>query len=133
MAVSSNQLTTRRDEGRIGVPVAANKRLYEGTLCFAASGLASDVIGTNGVNPFLGILVREADNTGGLAAATKAELLTCGQFLLTGAGFAQTDVGKLAYGVDNFAVSPTATNQPFVGTITEFVSATQVWVEINRR
>ncbi len=54
-----------------------------------------------------------------------------GQFLLTGSGFAITDKGANVYASDNFTITKTSTNNVLVGTIADYVSSTQVWVEID--
>jgi len=112
------------------VPVEESTHLYENTLAFInASGYADDDT-NSGANRFGGIVVKEADNSSGADAAINVELCIDGQVLLTGAGFAATDVGAPVYAVDNYAIVKTATANSFVGRISEYVSATKVWVDI---
>lgn len=53
-----------------------------------------------------------------------------GRHLLTTSGMAQSNVGDMMYAADNQTVGATASNAHKIGPITEFVSATQVWVDI---
>jgi hypothetical protein len=133
MATTANQLMRHRNAGsRRSQPAKAAKHFYEGTLAYneAASGYLTDVISTN-ANKFRGIVISEVDNSGGASGEKDVELYTAGEFVLKGAGLAQTDVGKPVYGVDNDTISTDSTDKPRVGTITEFISTTRVAVEID--
>lgn len=140
MAVTANQITKRqgRDGKRLKVPVAANKVLYGGTLCFLdAGGDASDVINTD-VGKFCGIVVDDVDNTGGAdgsaggVGAKFVEVWTDGTFELpmSGADLVVADLGKTVYAVDNYSLSETAADQPVVGHIVGIVSTSVALVAI---
>ncbi len=134
MAVTANQIVKRqgRDGKILNVPVAANKVLYEGTLCFLdAGGDASDVINTD-VGKFVGIVREKADNTGGADAAIEVEVWTDGTFELpmSGADLVLADLGKTVYAVDNYALSETAADQPVVGHIVDIISTSVARVAI---
>lgn len=80
---------------------------------------------------FAGIAVEDYDNSGGAAGDEEIRVLKEGQFLLEGAGFAQTDVGQPVFASDDQTITKTyASNLQEVGVISEYVSATQVWVKI---
>jgi hypothetical protein len=134
MAVTENQAVKRqgRDGNIVSVPVAANKVLYEGTLCYLdAGGDASDVINTD-VGRFVGIVRTKADNTGGADAAINVDVWTDGTFELTlsSATLVLGDVGKTVYGVDNSTISETGADQPEVGVVRKYISTTKALVEI---
>lgn len=135
MAVTANQIIRAQEPGglRSGL-VIDNTHFYEGTLCFtvAASGHITDVIATT-ANAFAGIVRKEVDNTltGHTAGGKAIEFYTRGCFLLTTSGASQAWVGDSIYAVDNYTVNATSTNQPRVGKCKEYVSATQIWVEID--
>lgn len=133
MAVTANQVIQRQKPGVRSAPVAGSTTLYEGTLAFINSSGYLDDDTANGANSFFGIVYAKKDNSSGSNGDLTAECYTDGSFLLTGSGFAQTDVGKLAYATDNYTItaSPTANNVP-IGRITQYVSATKVWVAIGR-
>lgn len=134
MAVTTNQVINRKNVERGSCPVAAATTLYEGTIAFInSSGYAVGTTG-NGSNLLGGVVVREVDNSAGAAGDEHVEYYRQGRFLLTGSGFAQTDVDKPAYVTDNYTATPTQTdNAIYFGTITEYVSATQVWAEIDTK
>ena len=69
-------------------------------------------------------------NSAGANGGIDGEYYTEGQFLLTSSGLTAADIGKKAYLVDNATVGLSSTNSIYVGRITEVVSATQCWVDI---
>lgn len=130
MAVTADQLAVRSDDCLGSCPVAASTLLYANTLVFRnSSGYADDDI-ASGANPFLGIARRQYDNSAGSNGDITAEFYIDGVFLLTGSGFAQTSVGKLAYASDNFTLTLTATDNALIGVIVGYKSSTQVYVKI---
>ncbi len=134
MAVTANQVVKRQGrDGKIrSVGVAADAVIYEGTLVYEdAGGDAAGVI-VDETTSFLGIARKKVDNTGGADGDLNIELWTDGDFELTldsGSAVA-ADLGKVVYGVDNYTVSETATDQPRVGTIVKVVDTSTVWVSI---
>lgn len=120
MAVTADQLITARIPGTgrlIEGLVEAGEVLYAGTMAFwDADGYLTPVI-TAGANGFAGIVRKQVDNSAGADGDLKAELYTEGDFTLPLASVAQTDVDTLAYAVDNYTLSLTATSQSLVGKI----------------
>jgi predicted RecA/RadA family phage recombinase len=114
---------------KVRVPAAA-ERLFEGTMCFAnASGYAS---GTAGGAEFLGVVVRECNNTGNSAGDLDAEVYQNGVFYhFTTATMAQTHVGLKLYATDDQTITSASTSNSYVGTCAEFVSASKVGVRID--
>ena len=134
MAVTANQkITARNQRSRVGVPVASSKHIYQGTMAFIASGYLTDVSGATGTNQLAGIVIDEKDNSSGSNGDLTAEVYEEGSFLLTGSGFAQSDVGSKVYASDNYTITKTSTNNSPVGRIDEFVSSTQVMVQIDKQ
>lgn len=132
MATTTNARITRRDSDKGSVPVAASKLLPANGLVFRNdAGFATDVVAV-GVNPFLGLAEKEANNSSGAAGDINVELLREGQFLLpfTGSTLTQADIGKNVFATDNNVLSLTATDRTFVGVLSEFVSATSAYVDI---
>jgi predicted RecA/RadA family phage recombinase len=130
MAVTANQMVTKSNTTRSKVPVAGSKRIYRGTLVFAASGLATDVI-ADGANKFMGVAVDEADNSAGAASAISVEVEREGRFLLTGASLTQAMVGTRCYATDNYTITNVATETTYIGVFDEFVSATEAWIRLD--
>ena len=132
MAVTTAQLIDRKECLLGGGPVSASATLYEGTFCFEdADGYLEDDT-ASGVNSFAGVVKKTADNSSGSDGAINVDFYKNGQFLLTGSGFAQTDVGQPVYASDNYTITKTrAAAAVYAGKIVEYVSATQVRVEID--
>lgn len=129
MAVTAGQLVERQGTAdRRGGPVNASTTLYAGTMVFVTAGGYLD--DTAGGAQFFGIAVDTYDNSAGASGDIQGECWTSGAFLLTGSGFAQSDVGSLIYASDNYTVTTTSTSNSLIGRIKEFKSATQVWVEL---
>lgn len=134
MAITANRIVKRQGrDGALGsLGVAAGKHLYEGSLAYEdIYGYATDEI-VDETTVFLGVVREEVDNTDGSNGDLTAEFWTDGDFDLPVAGgtLVAADVGKTAYGVDNSDVSETATAQPPVGLIKEYVSASVARVAI---
>jgi len=131
MAVTANQLYVRQDGMRASLPVAASTRIYEGTLVFESAGYADDDTGA-GIKKFVGIAIEEKDNSAGSAGDLNVEIWKTGIFELTGSGFAQADVGEMAYATDNYTIAsgPTASGVP-IGEIVEYLSSSRVAVSID--
>lgn len=141
MAVTTDQYT-RRKGGTASTdvyPMLAAIKCPHLSLAFvdATTGLLTNIVDT-GSNKFAGVIKGGSagdgigqDNTNGANGAVDAELYHNGKFLLTGSGFTQADVGKKAYASDNYTVSVAASSKTYIGTVKEFVSATEIWVEID--
>ena len=132
MSVAADQLIERQDTCRGGGPVAASTVLYAGTLAFEdANGYFNDDT-ASGANKFAGVVITRADNSGGSAGDVTCELHRKGRFLLTGASFAQTSVGKKVHASDNYTLTLTpGAATCYVGVITEYLSSTKAVVEID--
>lgn len=131
-AVTENKLIRHAPETAKGfLPVAASTRLYQGTFAFETpAGYADDDTGV-GANQFAGVVIAEKDNSAGAAGDLKVELWKEGLFQAEGSGFAQDDVGKDAYAIDNFTVV-TAYQAAAVriGKVEEYISSTKIMVRI---
>lgn len=131
MAVTADQLIVRQGvEQRRQVTLAAAKTLYSGTLVFIDSnGRATDVTST-GSNKFAGVAADRYDNSGGAAGAIDGEVITKSAIKLTGSGFTQATVGVDIYASDNYTITATSTNNTKIGKCSKYVSATEIWVEL---
>lgn len=130
MAVTANQLIARKDGNRQSYKAAASTRIYEGTLVYINSGGYADDDTASGVNTFGGISIREVNNASGSNGDLDVECWIEGTFELPGSGFTIADVGKVAYGTDNFTVNVAGTGAR-IGKIVEYVSTTSVMVKID--
>lgn len=136
MAVSTiDRKVTKRGHfgGLAHLPVAADIVIPHGRAVFAiaASGLATNTSAA-GANKFMGISHERIDNTGGANGDRDVEFWIRDRFELAGSGFGQDDVGKKAYAPDNGdTLTTTSAGASLIGTISEFISATLVEVDID--
>lgn len=125
-AAQATQKTQHVYEGQI--PIAASTTLYGGTLVFInLSGYATGTYGAGFL--FAGVAKKDYANTGS-AGALSAEVYEGGKFLLSGTGFTQALVGRSAFATDNYTVSSSAGSGIRIGTFEQYVSSTQMWVNI---
>lgn len=130
MAVTAAQTPRTKSGDCSDHPVLASAVMYGGTLGFLEGGYANSDTDT-GNNKFAGIVRDTVDNSSGGNGAKSCEFKRKGLFLLTGSGFAIGDVGVAVYASDNFTITKTSTNNVQIGKIAKFVSATEVWVDID--
>lgn len=129
MAVTANQINKAQGaRRRQRVPLAAEK-VYQGTFLYRnSSGYGT---GTSGTNTFAGIVVETVDNSGGSAGDLACEVYQEGVFELPLGSAAITDLGALVYGTDNYTLTKTASTNPKIGRIVEWVSTGIVRVAID--
>jgi predicted RecA/RadA family phage recombinase len=123
-----------RKEGElVQLPVAASTKLFKGSIvALDSSGYAvkgQDTAST----PVAGIAYEQSDNSAGAAGDKKIRVWRTGVFSLPCASATQAWVGQTVYAVDDnlVALADTTTNDQPVGTVVEFVSATEVKVQVN--
>lgn len=135
MAKSAAQIVSRRHGcERRNIKPAAATTLYGMCLAFRnASGFGVNTTGS-GLFRFAGVVQESGvDNSSGAAGDKDGWCYPEGVFLLTGAGtFTQADVDKKVYATDNFTITldGAATGAVLIGTVNEFYSTTQLWVEL---
>lgn len=131
-AVSANQVTKMVDACGLRKGKAAAENLYAGTIAFfnATTGYITGDDNA-GANAFAGIVREQVDNSGGAAGDLDVELYTSGVAYLTGSSFTQASVGDLIYAIDNYTIQASATSAAKVGRAVDYVSATQLGVELN--
>lgn len=131
MALASSINVEEKDGVLHSSPVAVDI-IYRGAMVmYNTSGFLAPCA-TGAGNVFAGIAEEEVDNSAGSAGDVECKHKSEGVYLLTGAGFVQGDVGEDVYASDDDTVTKTSLNNPKVGKIMKFVSATQVWVKLER-
>ena len=120
--------------GGIGsAPVAASTIIYKGSIvAISAAGYAIPATDTAGLL-VVGIAHETVDNSAGAAGAKVIRYVYGRRFNLTASGtINQSSVGDMLMVADDSTVTDatTATNDIAVGTCVEYVSATEVWVEV---
>ncbi|MBI5189096.1 MAG: hypothetical protein HZA22_00280 [Nitrospirae bacterium] len=133
MSALTKDRNTVRKEGDYAVyPVKAAKKIFAGSIvCIGADGYALPGSDTAGLK-FVGIARGYVDNTSGASGALKVEVWRRGAFELAASGMAITNAGDKVYVVDDQTVGLAATtaNDVACGKITEFNTATSVYVDV---
>ena len=117
---------------KLSVPVAAGETIIDGVICIVSGGylynMASGVVG-------IPVIAREyVDNSSGSAGDVEALTEYGGAFEFTFGAVAQTDVGGVAYIVDNDVLANNPADGAYAnqfGTIIEWVSTTKAIVSLN--
>ena len=132
MAALTESKEVPEKDGIIHAAPMAVDIIYRGALVvYNAAGYLAPASGASG-EIFAGVAEEEVDNSAGSAGDEVCRYKKEGIYLLEGAGLAQGDVGEQVYASDDQTITKTAgTNAP-VGKIVEYVSATQVWVKLDR-
>jgi len=133
MSALTDNVEINEKEGKIAsCPVVASDILYRGALLkHNAAGYLAPCAAEAGAR-FAGVCYQKVDNSAGAAGDVEGKVIQKGTFLMTGAGFAQSDVGNNAYASDDNTISNTqGANEQDVGVVVGYVSATQVWVKID--
>lgn len=112
--------------------MAASTTIYKGAyVMLDSSGLAVPAaIGANNAG-CVGVALETVTSDGSTATYINVE---AGEIAVLASGMAQTQVGEIAYCDDDTTAldsGTAATNSVPMGRITEYVSATKVWVDID--
>ena len=128
-------LTASKDrvykEGKLLAFPLAVDIMYKGALMKVnAAGYLAPCAAEAGAK-FAGVAYETVDNRAGSAGDVVGRVERVGAHIMQGTGFSQANVGAKVYASDDDTVSTTqATNEQEVGQIVEFISSTEVWVQI---
>ena len=131
-ALTKDRATPYRDGVEIEFPVAANIKIYAGSLvCANINGYAVPAADTIGLR-FLGVALEQADNTGGANGAKTVRLRRSGAFEFDAASITQAMVGTAMYIVDDHTIDDASgpVNDIRVGVLVKYVADTKGWVDI---
>lgn len=131
-ALTKDRATPYRDGIEIDFPVAANIKIYSGSLvCANATGYAVPAADTAGLK-FAGVALEQADNTGGANGAKTVRLRRTGVFEFDAASITQAMVGTAMYIVDDHTMDDASgpTNDIRIGVLVKYVADTIGWVDI---
>ncbi|MHC1727950.1 MAG: capsid cement protein [Syntrophobacteraceae bacterium] len=132
-ALNADRKTSYREGIEIEYKVSANAKIYAGSLvCINASGYASPGADTANFK-FVGVAMEQIDNTGGANGNITMRVRRKGVFRFAASGMAITDLGASVNVSDDQTVAKTTTNSVACGRIAEFVSATEVGIDIDMR
>ena len=133
-ALTKDRATPYREGIEIEFPVAANSKIYAGSLvCADTNGYAMPAADSPGLR-FLGVALEQVDNTGGANGAKTLRLRRTGVFEFDAASITQAMVGSPMYAVDDHTVDDAAdtTNDIKVGMLVKFVATTKGWIDISK-
>ena len=131
-ALTKDRATPYRDGIEIDFPVAANIKIYAGSLvCANTTGYAVPAADTAGLK-FGGVALEQADNTGGANGAKTVRLRRSGVFEFDAASITQAMVGTAMYIVDDHTMDDATgpTNDIRIGILVKYVADTIGWVDI---
>jgi len=133
MAVLTDDIeVTEKDGIKLTSPMAVDIIFRGALLMMNAAGFIAPAAAAAG-GRFVGLSEAKLDNSGGSAGDLNAKYVAGGLALLTGTGFAQTDVGVKVYASDDQTITKTfAADLPYVGIIEQFQSSTKVFVRLQK-
>jgi hypothetical protein len=133
-ALTKDRATPYRDGVEIEFPVAANTKIYAGSLVAAnSSGYVVPAADTAG-QKFLGVAMGQVDNTGGANGAKSVVVRRAGVFEFDALSITQNMVGDGMFLIDDhtFDDAAGAANDIRCGVLVKYVSATKGWIDINK-
>jgi len=133
-ALTKDRNTVRKEGDYASYPVKGGVKVYAGGIvCIGSDGYAIPGSDTAGLK-FVGVSRGYVDNTGGASGAVSAEVWKRGCFEFSASGMVRANVGDSVYVVDDqtAGLAATTTNDVPCGRISEYNSATSVYVAIER-
>ncbi len=132
-ALTNDRATSYREGIEMDFPVAANTKIYAGSLvCVNSTGYAvpaADAVGYR----FMGVAMSQADNSAGADGDAYVRLRRVGVFEFDAAGITQAMVGDPMFALDDHTFDDAAgcTNDIQVGVLVKYATATRGWIDIN--
>ena len=130
-ALTRDRATPYREGIEIEYPVAANTKIYAGSLvCVNAAGYAAPAADTSGYQ-LAGVALEQVDNSDG---GKIVRVRRAGVFEFDAVSISQDMVGAAMYAADDHTFDDAAglTNDIKVGLLVKYVSATKGWIDIAR-
>ena len=130
-ALTRDRATPYREGIEVEYPVAANMKIYAGSLvCVNAAGYAVPAADTSGYR-FAGVALEQVDNSDG---GKNVRVRRAGVFEFDAVSISQDMVGAAMYAADDHTFDDAAgpTNDIKVGLLVKYVSATIGWIDIAR-
>jgi hypothetical protein len=133
-ALTRDRATPYREGIEVEYPVAANTKIFAGSLvCVNSSGYAVPAADTSGYR-FAGVAMEQVDNSDDSDGAKVVRLRRAGVFEFDAGSITQDMVGADMYAADDHTFDDAAgpTNDIKVGQLVKYVSATRGWIDIAR-
>jgi len=132
--LTKDRNTVRKQGDYAAYPVKGGAKVFAGSIvCIGTDGYAIPGSDTAGLK-FAGVARAYADNTAGANGALMVEVWRRGVFEVSASGMAIANFGDPVYVVDDHTIglAATTTNDVPCGRVSEFNSATSVYVDISR-
>ena len=133
-ALTRDRATPYREGIEVEYPVAANTKIYAGSLvCVNTAGYATPAADTSGYR-FAGVAMEQVDNSGGSDGGKNVRVRRAGVFEFDAVSITPDMVGAPMYAADDHTFDDAAgpTNGIKVGLLVKYVSATKGWIDIAR-
>ena len=133
-ALTRDRATPYREGIEVEYPVAANTKIYAGSMvCADTTGYATPAADTSGYR-FAGVAMEQVDNSGGSDGVKNVRVRRAGVFEFDAVSITQDMVGAAMYAADDHTFDDAAgpTNDIKVGLLVKYVSATKGWIDIAR-
>jgi Uncharacterized conserved protein (DUF2190) len=133
-ALTNDRDTVRKEGNYASYPVKGGAVIYAGAMvCIGADGYAVPASDTAGLK-FMGVARAYVDNSTGASGSLQVEVWRRGCFNLAASGMALANAGDDVFALDDQTVGITgaSTNHIKCGAVSEYVSATSVYVDISR-
>lgn len=133
-ALTRDRATPYREGIEIEYPVAANTKIYAGSLvCVNAAGYAAPAADTSGYQ-LAGVALEQVDNSDGSDGGKIVRVRRAGVFEFDAVSISQDKVGAAMYAADDHTFDDAAglTNDIKAGLLVKYVSATKGWIDIAR-
>jgi hypothetical protein len=133
-ALTKDRATAYRDGIEIDFPVAANTKIFAGSLvCVNSGGYAVPGADSAGLK-FMGVAMSQVDNSAGANGDKSLRVRRSGAFEFDAASITQAMVGDPMYAVDDHTFDDAGgpTNDIKVGVLVKYVGATKGWIDIAR-
>jgi hypothetical protein len=133
-ALTKDRATSYREGIEIEFLVAANTKIFAGSLvCVNSSGYAAPAADTAGFK-FIGVAMQQVDNSTGADGAKNLRVRRTGVFEFDAASINPAMVGDPMYAVDDHTFDDAAgpTNDVKVGVLVKYEAATKGWIDIGK-
>jgi hypothetical protein len=133
-ALTKDRATSYREGIEIEFLVAANTKIFAGSLvCVNSSGYAAPAADTAGFR-FIGVAMQQVDNSTGADGAKNLRVRRTGVFEFDAASINPAMVGDPMYAVDDHTFDDAAgpTNDVKVGVLVKYEAATKGWIDIGK-
>ncbi len=131
-ALTKDRNTVYKEGIEVAYQVAGSTKIYAGSLvCINASGYAVPGADTSGYK-FIGVAEEYVDNSGGSDGDETVKVRRKGVHQFSASSMALSDIGGAVYISDDQTAAKVTTNSIACGKVADVVSATSIYVDVDR-